>query len=278
MLYEDAKQQEQFDSLMESYKEKTSWELGKDAHGWFVRFPEDFAGLRKRLSRDKRYISVISDNEADKIQEKYEVDVHGEPYFNVPNFYQSGEARLDTFLGRPGDAIQAIRDGQGDVLQMGRSLFGGGSTHSVIRFLNREKGEQLRKFCVEGFADAKFHYVVELNLNYGYGASYLLGEEGEAVSLRWWGHQAPTKFFDREEEAQWTIDALEKRIKEQVESFKTEEEYEEWLQQQLHENDNALTVFIEAVNAEVNLKFRREEGDHREVAHYFEVNQELVKE
>lgn len=65
-----------------------------------------------------------------------------------------------SFTGRIRDAIETIRNGDGDIVTVGEFL--GNSITNVVYFLNREFGEEIRKQSLEGWKDAKFGWIIKI--------------------------------------------------------------------------------------------------------------------
>lgn len=119
---------------------------------------------------------------------------HGE-YIYVANEKITGtdlDKKLKSFTGRIKDAVDTIREGNGDVIRQG--IFGG---EEVIYFLDREVGEKLRKKSLEGWKDTKFAWVLRFeNKNSMYRGAHL--HKYNEVSVF---SEEPLLYFDTEEEA-----------------------------------------------------------------------------
>lgn len=61
------------------------------------------------------------------------------------------------FTGRIKDAVETIRNGDGDCIQVDKMLV---KTVDVIHFLDREIGEKLRQKSIEGWKDSNFGWII----------------------------------------------------------------------------------------------------------------------
>lgn len=124
-------------------------------------------------------------------------DDEGNEYFPIPNMKNCD--RLFLFNDRIQDAIECIREGEGDVLnsnKTGCALFGG---DSVYRFVNRQYGEQMRKKTIEGWNGTKFGY----GLKFGYKNSFNSGSLLDTKGDRYYGLDNQIKLtFNTESEAE----------------------------------------------------------------------------
>lgn len=251
-----------FEAKIEKYKKQyPDWEFKKLEHGWVV-----------IIKGEQRYIETASEEAVAAIKKQVGVDITDELYISYPNFQKGSENTLHTYVGLPFDAITTIREGNADALSC--SQFLGNMSENAIFFFNREVGEPIQKCTIKGFKDAQFGYIVTLHLNAGWGASYALDSNGDMLSR--WDFDKESKFFDTYEEAQAVIGVLEKKVEAQVAIFKTEEEFIEHLRS-LNSDRLAHDPILEAVNAELMLKFNRKPDDHRTIAHYFKVEQRIKR-
>lgn len=85
--------------------------------------------------------------------------VNNHKCFSVDDYIDKRDHLLRTsFTNKIGNAVQAVRDGAGDVIQT-MSLFG--EHISVLYFLDREYGEEMRRKTMDGWKDAKFAYALK---------------------------------------------------------------------------------------------------------------------
>lgn len=82
-------------------------------------------------------------------------DDNGREYYYPSNPHE----KFGLFTDHPKDAIECIRNGFGDGFQQSK-LFGFTMGH-VVRFIDREYGEDVRRKTLEGWKDAKFSYGVK---------------------------------------------------------------------------------------------------------------------
>lgn len=258
---------EEYKKLNPAFKFVQYKEEGFSCYRWKV-FTKDNEGEHGHL------IKVLNEDETMHLLKNYGIDTTGEPYFEINNPYPSGKTKLGFFFGRHGDALQVVRDGYAHVFSIHKAVFSNEGYADALYFLNTELGEKLRQATIEGFKNAVFKYTVDLNLNYGFGTCYHLGPNNKAYHSTWCADKKPM-MFETEEEAQKVVDEMEAYIKEKVESFKTKDEFVEYLKERYHERIMDFPITDHAIQAEIQLKFRREENDHRTIAHYFEINQRL---
>ena len=125
------------------------------------------------------------------------IDEEEREYFPIPNMKNTEELYL--FNDRVQDAIECIRQGDGDVLSVnktGCALFGG---NRVYRFVNREYGEELRYKTIEGWKDTVFGY----GLKFGYKNSFSGGLLLNTKNKRFFGQEGEEKLtFKTKEEAE----------------------------------------------------------------------------
>jgi len=130
-------------------------------------------GAKGEYSRVVEKIAIYDDN-------GNQVDccvIHSDPkeYEGKEYYYPSNpNDKFGLYTDKPMDAIESIRNGIGDGLQQSK-LFGFTMMH-VLRFLDREYGENIRQKTVEGWKDSKFAYAVKM--------SYLNSFEGGREVLK----------------------------------------------------------------------------------------------
>ena len=73
----------------------------------------------------------------------------GKQYIHVPNLYHPDGDRC-SFNHRPGDMVQALRDGYGDAI----------NGEHLIRFLNRESGKEMRAKSLKSWEGTEFAWIV----------------------------------------------------------------------------------------------------------------------
>ena len=93
-------------------------------------------------------------------EHNYTIHTHKEygDYIYVDNKLNTDDTEYnDLFTGRIKDAVETIRNGDGDVIEVG-DLFG--QFINVQYFLDRTVGEKLRAKSIEGWKDTKFAWIV----------------------------------------------------------------------------------------------------------------------
>lgn len=85
---------------------------------------------------------------------------NNEKYIDVRNRLNTDDKQPfnELFSGRIKDAIETIKNGDGDVIQV--TSFFKNKMINVIHFLNREFGEEIREKSLDGWKDAKFGWII----------------------------------------------------------------------------------------------------------------------
>lgn len=142
------------------------------------------------------------------------------------------------FSGRIKDAIETIKNGDGDAIQVG--LFFGKKTIDVIHFLNREFGEEIKKQSLEGWKDAKFGWVIQFGNKLSMSSPYPLNDKNEMCSPL----EDRPKVFSTREEANAHIASLLDAAKTYAKKYsnmavdKSEEEIDKLQHDMFHELEN----------------------------------------
>ena len=119
------------------------------------------------------------------------------------------------FSDRPKDAIECIRNGFGDGLQQSH-LFGMNLEH-VVRYIDREYGEEIRQKTIEGWKDARFSYGVKFCFFNSFSGGRLVCKH---KNLMGYGDtQDDVLTFSTETEASAFIDEVNKKAKEYHEEY-----------------------------------------------------------
>lgn len=108
-------------------------------------------------------------------------------YIYIDNKLNKDDDRLFKilFTGRIKDAVETIRNGDGDVIKVGHVF---GSAIEVVYFLDREIGEKLRQKSIKGWDNAKFGWIITCgNKDSMWGYSPLTN-----------GYKTYSQFFDKE--------------------------------------------------------------------------------
>lgn len=126
----------------------------------------------------RKYLGIVDkiaiyDNNGDQVDCcVIQIDDNGREYYCPSNSHD----KFGLFTGKPKDAIECIKNGFGDGLQQSK-LFGFTMEH-VIRFIDREYGEEIRRKTIEGWKDVKFAYGVKFSfLNSFSGGRFVMKNE-----------------------------------------------------------------------------------------------------
>lgn len=132
-------------------------------------------------------------------------------YFEVDNELNHDDPTLlsRSFNGRIKDAIDTIRNGNGDVVKSTKGFFGE-RMDSVVYFIDRKVGEEVRQRSIEGWKDTKFGWVITC----GPKKSYLrpINAKGETLSM--FDPVSDRATFDTRDEAVSFIEGLIEKAKE----------------------------------------------------------------
>ena len=131
----------------------------------------------------------------------------GKQYIYVPNVYRPDGDILSrhSFLHRPGDMVRAIKDGLGDCIEVGTLMV---RTEHLVRFLDREYGEEMRAKSLEGWKDAKFGWIVCKKCGFLGNIPLTVAGIARPSYYKADARMYPIKFYDTEAEAQSFIDEL----------------------------------------------------------------------
>lgn len=127
-------------------------------------------------------------------------------YFYVDNeLNTTGKHKLlrSSFTGRVKDAVDTIRNGNGDCIQQTKLMFQ--FTH-VCYFLDREIGEKLRAKSIEGFKDTKFGWSIEVGNRNSMSGYAPIKPDGSRLSV--FDEDRSILTFDKEEDAEAYIQKL----------------------------------------------------------------------
>ncbi len=146
-------------------------------------------------------------------------DDDGNLFHYIPNLRNTNGRH--TFSGRIKDAYDAIFEGEGDVVK--RNFFGG---FGVIRYVDREHGENLRGKFLEGFKDTRFGYLISFDVG-SFGGPFLYSKD----KTIYFGRLSEENLFQSEEEAR---DAL---LEWKKEFDKVKQLYLSWCQEKEKSED-----------------------------------------
>ena len=111
-----------------------------------------------------------------------------------------------SFSGRIKDAVDMIKSGNGDCI---KSIFG--SHESVLYFLDRTIGEELRKKSLDGWKDTKFGWAIECGYKNSFSGYFMLNKKMERISM--FDKERKPMTFDTEEAAKRYVEDLIERAK-----------------------------------------------------------------
>lgn len=113
-----------------------------------------------------------------------------------------------SFTGRIKDAVDTIRNGDGDCI-VSYNLFG--RVDKVLYFIDREIGEKLRQQSVEGWKDTKFGWAIECGNKNSFGGYSMLNTKSERVSV--FDEDKSPITFDTKDDAEKHIQGLIERAR-----------------------------------------------------------------
>ena len=148
-------------------------------------------------------------------------------YFTVPNELNVNETSIlkHSFSGRIKDAVDTIRSGNGDCINVS-NLFG--KHESVFYFLDRKVGEELRAKSLEGWKDTKFAWALKAGYKTSFGGYSLLNEKDELITM--FDENRIPAYFDNESDARnhmhHLIEEAWKHAKQLTEAIEKEEDKE----------------------------------------------------
>ena len=134
-------------------------------------------------------------------------DKEGREYYYPSN----PNEKFGLFSGRPKDAIECIINGFGDALECTQIV--GMNIEHVVRFIDREYGENIRQKTIEGWKDAKFAYAVKFYFLNSFGNGRLICKNKTLMS--WFNNsQDEILTFETESEASDFIEEVNEKAKE----------------------------------------------------------------
>ena len=175
--------------------------------------------MERKITRTRRFKALIGNSTPSRIVNKIslydqndecittrviEIDKEGREYYYMPNFYNDDKI----FSDRPKDAIESIRAGYGDVISCG-NIFGS-TTTSVIRFVDRTIGEELRQKCIDGWKDTIFAYGIKFGYKNSISDGYVVDVDDNLIIL---SDDKKVLYFKSEEDTQSYIDKMIKKAK-----------------------------------------------------------------
>ena len=117
------------------------------------------------------------------------------------------------FLDKPKDAIECIKNGFGDAIR--HSHLFGLVLENVVKYLDREYGEEIRQKSIEGWKDAKFSYGVKFCYLNSFSNGRLISKDKTLMNL--YGVKEGRNnilTFETEDEAARFIEEINKKAEE----------------------------------------------------------------
>lgn len=108
-----------------------------------------------------------------------------------------------SFCGRIKDAVDMIRNGNGDCIQSVK-LFG--RIDKVIYFLDRKVGEDLRQKSLDGWKDTKFGWAIECGYKNSFSGYSMINKKMERISV--FDEERKPMTFETKEEANKYVESL----------------------------------------------------------------------
>ena len=138
-------------------------------------------------------IEYVTDENGHEYKVFTSKNYNGEKYIELDNQLDTEDEGpfIKTFTGRIKDAVETIRNGDGDAISV--SQFLGSKIIYVIHFLNREFGEEIKKKSLDGWKDAKFGWIIIFGGRSSMTRAYPLTEKNEVHMF--FDNDAP-KVFD----------------------------------------------------------------------------------
>lgn len=168
-------------------------------------------GAKGKYSRIVDKIAIYDENGKQIDCCVIHTDEEGREYYHPSN----PREKFGLFSGRPKDAIECIRNGFGDGFQQSH-LFGMTLEH-VVRFLDREYGEDIRQKTIEGWKDTQFAYGVKFCFLNSFSGGRLICKN---KTLMGYGDtQEDVLTFETEAEASAFIEEVNKKAKEYYEEY-----------------------------------------------------------
>lgn len=144
--------------------------------------------------------------------EKYGKFIHVDNKLNTDDI----EPFNKSFTGRIKDAVETIRNGNGDCIQTNEMLV---KTVDVVYFLDREIGEKLRQKSIEGWKDSNFGWIITCGNKASFSGYYPLADGYVSCSpFDFDGKTKPLVFTEREEAVKY-IEKMISTAKEYVAEY-----------------------------------------------------------
>lgn len=166
---------------------------------------------------------VRFDNGEDYVIEKTD---DGRECYAVPNPYAKGELKL--FVNRIGDAVNAVKEGYGDEIRIS-SLFGG--SESVLRYVDRDFGERMRKNSIAFYSDSSFLWGIKLGNKNSFESSFLL--EDDTINSPLEAYARAKKLFQTKEQTKEHIAFLNQKVEELLNSYHNSDDKQKYYEEKI---------------------------------------------
>lgn len=140
--------------------------------------------------------------------------IHKDEYDHLYYYPSNPHDKFGLFTDKIMDALECIKNGCGDMIES-HNLFG---THClrVIRFIDRELGEPIREFSLNGWNFTKFVYAIKYSPVDTLGDDMFVDENNRLVPRY---QREKILEFDTEDDANKYIDDLNKRVADLCEKY-----------------------------------------------------------
>lgn len=140
--------------------------------------------------------------------------IHKDEYDDLYYYPSNPHDKFGLFTDKIMDALECIKNGCGDMIES-HNLFG---THClrVIRFIDRELGEPIREFSLNGWNFTKFVYAIKYSPVDTLGDDMFVDENNRLVPRY---QREKILEFDTEDDANKYIDDLNKRVADLCEKY-----------------------------------------------------------
>lgn len=170
-------------------------------------------GARGEYSRIVDKIAIYDENGKQVDCCVIQTDDDGREYYCPSNPHD----KFGLFADKPKDAIECIRNGLGDGFQQSK-LFGFTMEH-VVRFIDREYGEEIRRKTIEGWKDTKFAYGVKFSYLNSFSSGRLVMKN--KTLMGWDDDTKDVLSFDNEEDATLFIKKVNEKASNYCEEYGT---------------------------------------------------------
>lgn len=168
---------------------------------------KEFRVAKCMVNGEVKEYAIFADGSRKKM---IQIDEQYGKYFEVDNELNTDckSCLRFSFSGRIKDAVDMIKSGNGDCIKT-IQLFG--RHDSLVYFLDRTIGEELRKKSLDGWKDTKFGWAIECGNKNSFSGYSMLNTKMEKISMVDEEHKPMT--FDTEEAAKRYVESLIEKAK-----------------------------------------------------------------